>query len=71
MPVEVNRCGLFIQIVMKENDEVYVPKGYFVIFLPITNSTGAGLRELILNELKTLDLKIEDNLLSGLDNGVK
>lgn len=66
---KIEQMSLVIRIVSYDKDEGYIPNGYFIEFLPVMSTTGAGLTEVILQELDKLGLKIEVMRGQGYDNG--
>lgn len=62
----IEQMSLVIRIVTKTTLE-FVCKEYFINFLPVESSSGAGLTELLIQELNKLGFEI--GIIRGYDNG--
>ncbi|KAB0802613.1 hypothetical protein PPYR_04799 [Photinus pyralis] len=65
---KTEQMSLVIRIVSNKNGE-YKPKEYFINFLPVESTSGAGLTEVLLNELNRLGLAVGNIRGQGYDNG--
>jgi hypothetical protein len=66
----VEQLSLIIRIVcLDPKTNEFIPEEFFIGFFPVTDSSGAGLTELLMEKLKVLGLNVQYIRGQGYDNG--